>query len=61
MPALRQISANFGTDLAARPFKGDLAWIKAEATQRLYASILHTPVPRGAKVRAGGAGVGVGG
>ncbi|KAL4443421.1 hypothetical protein ABPG75_011158 [Micractinium tetrahymenae] len=46
-----EILANFGTDLAARPFRGDLAWIKAEATQRLYSRILATPVPRCAKVQ----------
>ncbi|PSC72505.1 Ran-binding 10 [Micractinium conductrix] len=44
-----EIVANFGTDLAARPFRGDLAWIRAEATQRLYSSILSTSVPRGSK------------
>lgn len=48
-----QVSANFGADLAARPFRGDVAWIKAEAAQRLYSSILHTTVPRGAKASAG--------
>ncbi|EFN58155.1 hypothetical protein CHLNCDRAFT_34313, partial [Chlorella variabilis] len=44
-----EIVANFGTDLAARPFKGDLAWIKAEASQRLYSSVLSTTVPRSSK------------
>lgn len=46
-----QIEANFGTDLANRPFRGDVAWIKHEAQQRLYASVLNTAVPRSAKVR----------
>ncbi|KAL4429173.1 hypothetical protein ABPG77_010152 [Micractinium sp. CCAP 211/92] len=46
-----EIMANFGSDLAARPFRGDLAWIKAEATQRLYSRILAAPVPRCAKVQ----------
>ena len=45
-----QIEANFGTDLTSRPFRGDVAWIKHEAQQRLYASVLNTAVPRSAKV-----------
>lgn len=48
---LPQVEANFGCDLAARPFRGDLAGIRAEAQARLYASVLHTAVPWGGKVR----------
>ncbi|PRW56754.1 Ran-binding 10 [Chlorella sorokiniana] len=47
-----EIEANFGTDLANRPFRGDVAWIKHEAQQRLYASVLNTAVPRSAKGRS---------
>jgi hypothetical protein len=49
-PCFLQIVANFGTDLAARPFKGDLGWIRAEASQRLHSVVLATPLPRAHKV-----------
>ena len=45
-PLLLQVVANFGNDLAARPFRGDPAWVRQEATQRLYSTILATPLPR---------------
>ena len=44
-----QIMANFGTDLEARPFKGDLDAIWREATDRLYAKVLATAVPKAHK------------
>ncbi|KAI3427988.1 hypothetical protein D9Q98_006376 [Chlorella vulgaris] len=44
-----EIVANFGCDLATRPFKGDVEWLKQEALQRLYSSILAAPIPRAGK------------
>lgn len=45
-----QIDANFGTDLARRPFKADVAAIRREAADRLHARILHAPLPAPCKV-----------
>ena len=44
-----EIIANFGTDLVSNPFKGDFDALRREATQKLYAQILATPVPRTSK------------
>lgn len=46
--------ANFGNDLAAHPFKGDVEAIRAEATQRLYSRILASPLPQASQGAAGG-------
>ncbi|GAB4824065.1 hypothetical protein N2152v2_011111 [Parachlorella kessleri] len=40
-----EIDANFGVDLARKPFKADMAAIRKEAEQRLYSRILHLQLP----------------
>lgn len=49
--AAPQVMANFGNDLAANPFKGDVEAIRAEATQRLHSRILASPLPQSSEVR----------
>eukprot|EP00887_Chlorella_sp_A99_P006148 scaffold22.g6148.t1 len=44
-----EIVANFGTDLAAHPFRGDVARIREEATQRLHARLLAQRLPPAGK------------
>ena len=47
VPRPLQIDANFGVDLARKPFKADMAAIQKEAEQRLYSRILHLQLPAG--------------
>lgn len=48
-PANNQILANFGSDLTAHPFRGDIEAIRKSASDRLYAKILATVVPKASK------------
>lgn len=48
-PRCVQIVANFGDNLNEVPFKGDLEAIVRQATDKLYARILATAVPRANK------------
>ena len=49
-----QIDANFGTDLARRPFRADVGAIRREAAARLAAKVLHTALPSSKARQAGG-------
>ena len=44
-----EIIVNFGADVEAKPFRGDVAALRKEATQKLYARILAMTVPQASK------------